>query len=318
MAYFLALDGGGTSTRCWVADEERVLAGMSCGTVKLMTVGSQTATARLSALLEKTAAKAGIGLESITRTCMGLAGISAGAVRGWAQVTLERQVAGEIVLCGDEEIALEAAFRGGPGILVIAGTGSHIVGRCSDGTLVSAGGWGPVVGDEGGGSWIGLQALRAAFQAQDRGVKTPLLTEARKVWKLDSLGQLIAKVNHHQRPDFSELTECVVRCAAAGDPVAASVLERAGRELAKQVSLVVEKMYTVRCAPGDTARIAFTGSVLGKVEPVQRSFLEHMHLLAAGSRLANTPVEPLEGALWKAWQLAEATGDSRVGGASFA
>ncbi len=302
MAYFLALDGGGTSTRCWVADESRVLAGMSCGTVKLMAVGNQTATARLTTLLETTAERAGVGLRSITRTCMGLAGISAGTVRGWAQITLERHVAGEIVLCGDEEIALEAAFRGGPGILVIAGTGSHIVGRCSDGTLVSAGGWGPVVGDEGGGYWIGMQAMRAAFQARDRGVATPLLEEAQKAWNLESLGQLVAKVNHHDRADFSELTETVVQCAARGDSVAISVLERAGKELAKQVALVISKMHVVRCAPEDAERVAFTGSVLGKVETVQRAFEQHMGVLAAKSRLATAPVEPLEGALWKAWQ----------------
>ncbi len=302
MAYFLALDGGGTSTRCWVADEQRVLAGMSCGTVKLMTVGSQTATARLGTLLERTAAKAGVGLASITRTCMGLAGISAAAVRGWAQVTLEGKVGGEVVLCGDEEIALEAAFRGGPGILVIAGTGSHVVGRTSDGTLVSAGGWGPVVGDEGGGAWIGLQAMRAAFQAKDRGVATPLLSEAQKVWGLDSLGQLIAKVNHHARPDFSELAECVVRCAADGDEVATAVLERAGRELARQVALVISKMQAVGCELGDTSRVAFTGSVLGKVAVVQEAFEQNMRVMATGVQLATAPVEPLEGALWKAWR----------------
>ena len=68
----------------------------------------------------------------IQRGLLVAAGISAGAVRGWAQVTLEHNVSGDVVLCGDEEIALEAAFRGGPGILVIAGTGSHIVGRCAD------------------------------------------------------------------------------------------------------------------------------------------------------------------------------------------
>lgn len=302
MGYFLALDGGGTSTRCWVADDARVLAGMSCGTVKLMAVGSKTATARLTQLVEKTAEKAGVGLKSITRTCMGLAGISAGAVRGWAQVTLEARVAGEIVLCGDEEIALEAAFRGGPGILVIAGTGSHIVGRCSDGTLVSAGGWGPVVGDEGSGAWIGQQAMRSAFQAKDRGWRTSLLEEAQRVWKLESLGQLIAKVNNHARADFSELTECVVECAQSGDAVATTVLDRAGRELAKQVALVVEKMHAVRCAPTDVSRVAFTGSVLGKVTAVQESFERNLAGMAAEARVARAAVEPLEGALWKAWR----------------
>jgi glucosamine kinase len=300
MAYFLALDAGGTSTRCCVADEARVLATASCGTVKLMSVGNQTATARLVELLKETAGKADVELLHVTRTCMGLAGISAAAVRGWAQVTLEQNVGGAIDLCGDEEIALEGAFRGGPGILVIAGTGSHIVGRCSDGTMVSAGGWGPVVGDEGSGSWIGLQAMRAAFRARDRGEPTALLVAAQEIWNLENLGQLIAKVNHRDRPDFSQLTESVVKCAAAGDVVALSVLERAGRELADQVVLVVKKMQAVSCTAGDTSQVAFTGSILSKVGPVQRSFEASLHRQIPAARLADAPVEPLEGALWKA------------------
>lgn len=301
MAYFLALDGGGTSTRCWVADESRVLARMSTGTVKLMTVGTQAATERLTELLHATTEMAGVGLRNVQRTCMGLAGISADAVRGWAQNTLEGAVSGDVLLCGDEEIALEAAFRGGPGILVIAGTGSHVVGRCSDGTRVSAGGWGPLVGDEGGGSWIGLEAMRAGFAARDRGDRSGLLEAAQRVWKLDSLGQLIAKVNHRERPDFAELTEVVAECAEAGDGVAQGVLERAGHELAGQVLLVMEKMRAVGCGPGDASRVAFTGSVLSRVAPVLAAFRESLPE-AEGCEMAEQPIEPLEGALWKAWR----------------
>ena len=55
---------------------------------------------------------------------------------------------GELILCGDEEIALEAAFAGGPGILVVAGTGSNAIGRTASGGSFGAGGWGPVLGDE--------------------------------------------------------------------------------------------------------------------------------------------------------------------------
>ena len=58
-------------------------------------------------------------------------------------------LSGDILLAGDEEIALDAAFSGGAGVLVVAGTGSNLIGRAGDGRLIHVGGWGPVLADEG-------------------------------------------------------------------------------------------------------------------------------------------------------------------------
>src|ERR1700753_2406208 len=164
MRYFLALDAGGTKTQCWVADEEQVLGRSVGGTVKLMNVGEETATLRLREIVQKAVQTAGIERDQIARTCMGLAGIASEAVRRWADVTLRGLVSGELIVTGDEAIALDAAFAGGPGVLVIAGTGSNVVGRCGNGTRVTAGGWGPVVGDEGSGTWIGLEGIRTGVR----------------------------------------------------------------------------------------------------------------------------------------------------------
>src|SRR6266446_2544521 len=127
--YFLALDAGGTKTTCVLADETAVLARASTGSVKLTREGEEEATTRLLGLLEEVSNAAGIGLNEVTRSCVGLAGLSIAVVREWAERTLRSVVGGELELCGDEEIALDAAFRGGTGILVTAGTGSNLVGR---------------------------------------------------------------------------------------------------------------------------------------------------------------------------------------------
>src|SRR2546430_4830476 len=61
---------------------------------------------------------------------------------------------------------------GAPGIVVISGTGSICVGVNRQGKHVFAGGWGPVAGDEGSGSWIARRALQAVAHATDeRGPK---------------------------------------------------------------------------------------------------------------------------------------------------
>ena len=91
MSHFLAIDAGGTKTQCLLADETRVLARATTGTVKLMRVGEPEASARLQAMLAEVAAAAGVSLGQITRTCFGLAGISSPAVRAWASRVLSDQ-----------------------------------------------------------------------------------------------------------------------------------------------------------------------------------------------------------------------------------
>lgn len=296
MAYFVALDGGGTKTQCWIADEERVLGRASAGSVKLMVVDEATATTRLQELVREAAAEAGVSLAEVTRTCMGLAGISSAAVREWAERTLHEVVGGEVLLFGDEEIALDAAFRGGPGILAIAGTGSNFVGRCANGTVVTAGGWGPMLADEGSGHWIGVEAIKASLRAQDRGVQTCLLKCIEKHWGLQSQGELVAYANRRTRVEFAELAAVVAKCADDGDGLAAGVLERAGKELAEQVGLVASKMRQAGCVASDPLHVAFTGSVLEKIPRVRRAMGEALPELS----VARGAVEPLEGALWRA------------------
>jgi N-acetylglucosamine kinase-like BadF-type ATPase len=300
MAIYVALDAGGTKTQCWVADETQVLGRATGGTVKIMMVGESLASERLREVILKAAGTAGVDVKHVKRACMGLAGITSESTRTWADRALRGIVGGELDLCGDEEIALDAAFHGGPGLLVVAGTGSNIAGRCSNGAMVSAGGWGPVIGDEGSGTWIGLEAIRAGLRAHDRGVATCLLREIEVHWDLEDMGELIAKANERSRPDFAELAMVVARCADGGDALAMSVLDRAGAELAEQVSLAASKMRAAGCAKDDAKQVAFTGSVLEKIARVRRSMEEHLRTSMHDVEVAQQPVEPMEGALWRA------------------
>ena len=334
MSLYLAIDAGGTKTQCLLADDRRVLARASTGTVKLMRISEEEATRRMEAMLEEVAAAAEVSLDRVTRTCFGLAGIASPAARAWAHQIVPALVAGDFLLCGDEEIALDAAFAGGPGILVIAGTGSNVVGRSATGALFGAGGWGPVLGDEGSGYWIGLEALRAALRAHDRsrdqdehpdrdhphqdldqprselaGPSSCLLRAIERHWELDSLAELVAFANQRSglrrpAPDFAALAPIVARCAQPagdqpGDALAAQVLERAGHELAEQVALVARKMSADAAEP---IGVAYTGSGLSHIAPVRAAMLARLAVSVPAVRVRDTPVDPLEGALWRARQ----------------
>jgi glucosamine kinase len=298
MGLFLAVDAGGTKTRCLLADETRVLATASTGSVKLLRVGEAESTTRLRAMLTEVAQTAGVNLADVTRTYIGLAGLSIDAVRSWAEREIGEFVGGDLLLCGDEEIALDSAFRGGQGILVIAGTGSNIIGRTADGTIYTAGGWGPALADEGSGYWIGREALRAGFWAMDRDMPTTLLARIAEFWEVNTLGELVERANLRPGPDFAALTPLVVQCAEAGDELALAVLERAGAELAEQVALVRLKMKE----SGDNGKVevACTGSILEHVPQVRSSMVASLQASTPEAKVLDGSANPLEGALWRA------------------
>lgn len=296
MAYFVGLDSGGTKTECWLGDETQVLARAQCGTVKLTRVGQELATGRLRELLAEVSQQSGVDLGAVARTCVGVAGFTIADVRDWALRVVGEMVGGEIEICGDDEIALDAAFRGGPGILVIGGTGSAVVGRSHDGAKFNAGGWGPGIGDEGSGYWIGKEAVRRTFRAVNRRGATNLLDAIRVAWGMPDVGGIVGFANARPGPDFAQLAPVVGACADAGDELAQRVLESAGQELAEQVNEVWERMK----AHGETtARVAYTGSVVEKMARVREAMRAHIQR-RAGLSVMHAAVNSMEGAMWRA------------------
>ncbi len=302
LAYFLGLDAGGTKTECWLGDERRVLAKAVCGTVKLTRVSPEVATERLRGLLAEVAARAGVPLGEVRRTCVGISGYSIAEVREWAAREVGERVGGEVEVCGDEEIALDAAFRGGPGILVIGGTGSIVVGRMADGAKDYGGGWGPGSGDEGSGFWIGREAVRAGVSGAGSGGADGVAGGDAGAWGAKDVGAVVGIANARPGPDFAGLVPAVVTLAEAGDPVARSLLVSAGQELAEQVLVVRDRM---RKHGEDQPEVAFSGSILEKIAIAREAMLER---LGDEVVVQLEAVNSMEGAMWRARRV---SGDRR-------
>lgn len=305
MQYFLAIDAGGTKTDCVLADEERQLVRVQEGTIKVLRADVELAQRNLESLLARVSQESGIDLRSVTRTCLGTSGGSVPFVVKWIRDNLQSRVGGEVELCGDEVIALDAAFHGGSGVLVIAGTGSNIVGRSLSGKLTGAGGTGPVLADEGSGHWIGHQALRHAFRALDERRPSRLIDDVLRFWNLGSVEELIGKANAADAPDFSTLTPLVVAAAEDGDQVAQGVLELGGRELARQVLLVIDHIREMDGLTRDAVpSVAFTGSVVKNVHQVRTAMISALKEKYPSVQVLPQAVDPVMGALWRARQLA--------------
>lgn len=297
MAFFLGLDAGGTKTTAELGDNTRTLARATGGSIKPLRVSLEQAQENLTALLAGIARQSGVELKQITASCVGTAGLRLPQTDGWMRQILSSCVGGKLVVCGDEEIALDAAFPGGAGVLVIGGTGSNTLGRTSTGERFTVGGWGPALGDQGSGYWIGHQALRAAVRAKDFGQPTRILEQVIAFWKAANLSEVVNMA--HSSPDFSLLAPLIVQCAEEGDAVALEVLERGGHLLGEDAA---EAFRQVRQFEPDQLMpsIAFIGGILDKVAFVRESMIETIRRSLPTVQILPEAVDAVTGALWRA------------------
>ena len=299
--YFLGFDAGGTKTTCAFADDTHVVAREVGGSIKPLRVTIEQAQENLSNLLAEISRQSGVNLRNVSASCIGTAGVRLPQTDGWMRQILSCCAGGEIIICGDEEIALDSAFPGEAGVLAMAGTGSNVMGRTSQGEMLNVGGWGPALGDQASGHWIALQSLREAFRARDFGVPTRILERAIRHWSADSLEEVVDIANQTPPPDFSQLAPLVVECAEEGDAIAMQVLELGGRligEDAAEAFRHVRKLDPDAPLPG----FAFTGSILEKVTMVRESMIETIRRTLPQVHIVPEAVDPIQGALWRARQ----------------
>jgi N-acetylglucosamine kinase-like BadF-type ATPase len=303
MPYFLAVDAGGTKTDIALADETQELARVRTGSIQRQRVHEDAATQNLSDALKQLEFSSGVGMRLISRCCIGTSGDSVPLVAAWLRQAFSARVGGELLLLSDVEIALDSCFHGTRGVLVLAGTGSNVAGRAATGRIVTAGGWGPNLADQGSGQFIGLEALRRGFLALDEERETTLLDRAHAHWKLSSLNELIEFANSNPAPNFTTFAPIVVAAAEEGDLVAKEVLDKAGRDLADLAGLVIARIRKLESNATDAflpPPIAVAGSILSKVAAVRAALTESLRSMSPGIQILDAPADPVLGALWRA------------------
>ncbi len=305
MSAVLGIDGGGTRTRASIVDGERVLAFAENGSIKRLRVGAEVAEANLRALLRDVFAQAGV--PNVKAASAGVASATMPGVREWITAVFSdfRVELSEVV--GDEVIALDGAFKGGPGILQIAGTGSNCIGRAPDGGRESAGGWSSRLGDEGSGYWIGLHAVRRALNAFDREQPTRVLETVGGIWGTKTIEELVNLGDGTPGPDFAALAPAISQLAEDGDVVALGVLKQAATDLVESVLLVRSKLRRKHNIIEEVP-VAWIGSVIGKSRLVREQFFAGLHAGAPEMPVGETEVAGIEGALWRAKELVKASG----------
>lgn len=303
MSVVLGIDGGGTRTRASIVAGGEVLAHAEGGSIKRLRVGAEEAEANLRTILKEALTRARV--KAIAAASAGVASASMPGVADWITAVLNDFGVERSEVVGDHIIALDAAFKGGPGILQIAGTGTNCVGRAPDGSRETAGGWSSRLGDEGSGYWIGLHALRRALKAYDREEPTRVLETVGRIWGTQTLDELINLGDSTPGPDFAALAPAISRLAEQGDAVAAEVLRQAAADLVDSVLLVRAKLRR-RHGLTEEVPVAWIGSVIGRARLVREPFFAGLRAAAPQMPVLPREVVGVEGAIWRAQRLAEA------------
>lgn len=197
----------------------------------------------------------------------------------------------------DADIALDAAFGSESGLVIVAGTGSVVLGRTRDGTTRRVGGWGYRLGDPGSGYAVGRVGLQAVVAAFDGGADTAIRPRVADQYDVNDREALIHWV-YQDEGGLQTVAPLVIEAAADGDPVASDILTSQADALTQQVEWLL-------AATDDIApRIALLGGMLRNEHYAQ------ILRRALRDRVPNWSVEilqqePVVGALRRARRLRE-------------
>lgn len=290
---YLGVDGGGTKTHIVLINEmHEILCEGSAGASNPLRVGIQTTIANIVKAVNDACDIGGCHRGDIVAGTLGLAGVRRSDLRERIREGVSRLLdVKSIEVITDAEIALYGATLGKAGLVVIAGTGSVCIGQNDAGEKVSAGGWGPLAGDEGGGAGIARSALHAIAKASDgRAPKTKLSDVAIEYFRADHLEDLTVAIYAPQidNQKIAGFARYVAETAQTGDAVAIRLMEEAGKELALAARAVITKLKL----EDQEFPIAYVGSIFKAGDLIKVPFLKSVHELAPKARLIEPQVPP--------------------------
>lgn len=249
----LGIDGGGSKTTALVADERgNVLAQRQGKATNPNVVGFDTAAKTIHQLITLCCDDVRCEPPELSSTVVGVAGVGRDPDRKRMrdEVTKifeeDKLRIQQVVVETDARVALEGAFDGGPGVVMIAGTGSIVVGKTARGDVLSVGGWGRLIGDEGSGYAVGREALVAVTLHFDgRGDSGRLREAFAREFKWETRDQIIAAI-YQQKIELASLAPVVIQAAANNCIVAQRILQKAATLLVEQARVIVMQMGILR------------------------------------------------------------------------
>jgi len=293
--YVLGIDAGGTKTVCLLADDRgEVLTQARASGANLQVMGEFGVEKILHRVMDETLGERDIKLDAI---CLGIAGVDRPRDAHTIKEIMRRigQKTPTVVV-NDALVALVAGAGDQAGVVVVAGTGSIAYGHDAAGRAARAGGWGYLLGDEGGGFWIGRAALSAVVRQFDhRGPATLLTDLVLAQMQLSTPAEVIHAIYDRglQRHAIAGLAGVVQRAMEAGDAVAGEILDRAATELAAAAASVVTRLGM----RGDVFPTVLSGGMFKGIPSLVTSVTTRLAEVAPRSDVRRLEIEPANGAV---------------------
>ena len=299
MALYLGIDGAGVKTTAIVANEQgKILAKFIGESIDYKTIGLSTARKNLKSIIRELCCKT--GENSFRCACIGSTALSSRASEKETEsLTADIIAADKIILDSSIFTAMECMLGTGPCALVISGIDSMVAARSSKGKMSKAGGWGYLLGDEGSGFAIAMDAIRYAIRVYEGSEKpSMLLDEMREFFDVYSPEELKEKFYDPvtERSEISAFAGRVFSCASAGDQKSLEIISTHARLLAGTTISLLKKF------PADTA-IGLWGGVFVNNRRFRNEFASARYSQSKDYKieLLNYPAEC--GALFAAYKM---------------
>ena len=305
MGYSLGFDGGGTKTDCVLLDAKGNIVGEGRGgPANPLRSGYDGAFSSLREAAAGAIAAAKIRPAEIAAVCAGLAGAGRRSVVRRMMVFLSEEFPAALTqVATDYEVALESAVGRAPGVVLIAGTGSVAYGRNAAGETARAGGYGPLLGDEGSAFEIGRRAVAAVARSRDTDAPVTVMADMISA-ALDcpDWDDLIMRIMKDPDDVFPKLFPVVADAANAEDSAAKEIMFASAIGLGNLAMIVIRRLGM----KAQQFPLVKCGGVFGRCHMLD-SLLDSV--LASGAlraKLSRLEISPAVGAARMAARLSEA------------
>ena len=262
MKYLIGIDGGGSGSRCVICDANaKVLYHCKGGPTNFLKYDIDEVCKTIYTVINNCIKNLKITFKDINAAVVGTAGAGRREDALFLKKNLKKYLKSKNVslkfeVVNDGVVALEGAFPGKPGSILISGTGSIIFGKDRNEKIYRLGGYGSRIGDEGSGYSIGKKGLNAVSKDIDRrGKKTLLTIYLKKNFKIDSGQELINKV-YRENFDIASFAPFVLKAADKKDKASLEILNDEADELIKHIK-AMKRLIGVR-----KLKLAFSGSLI--------------------------------------------------------
>ncbi len=298
MQYIIGIDGGGTKTRCMAATlEGEILFEIESSASNFLSLGTEKVSETIFSLITRCMDELSISFPGIAAIVLG----TAGAGRQSDTQRMEKAFTGYAAaknagfnlfhVESDARIALEGAFSGGKGSILIAGTGSIIFGKDEEDIIYRAGGFGRLIGDEGGGYSIGKKGLAAVSKQLDgRSGHTLISNLIEEKFSLDSPEKLIDAV-YNNNFDIASAAPIVLEAAEKDDAAALRIIDKESDELVLLISSMKKKLKA------DPLQTAFSGSLISGDNIFSRTLKKKITLRMPDVKITKPDRPPAYGAV---------------------